>query len=151
MLHKTSDCFESIDLTTMYNSSTAAHTIHVIDLDIVMREHTTAGYFRQFLAPRSDPNLILGAIRRQLFHHRGAGRKNVVEFQGEKEGRTCYLPKILPAVYSVHSVVRGSWMYKRTAARQLLCKHCHSVISILTYLDTDRALGDPILHTCMFG
>ncbi|CAM9137690.1 unnamed protein product [Pylaiella littoralis] len=34
-----------------------------------------------FLAPRSDPNLILGAIRRQLFHHRGAGRKNVIEFQ----------------------------------------------------------------------
>ncbi|CAB1118614.1 unnamed protein product [Ectocarpus sp. CCAP 1310/34] len=35
----------------------------------------------QFLAPRSDPNIILAEVRRQLFHHRGAGRKNVIEFQ----------------------------------------------------------------------
>ncbi|CAM9722540.1 unnamed protein product, partial [Hapterophycus canaliculatus] len=36
-----------------------------------------------FLAPRSDPNIILAEIRRQLFHHRGAGRKNVIDFQAE--------------------------------------------------------------------
>lgn len=52
---------------------------------LLLLRGTTAGCFRQFLAPRSDPNLILGAIRRQLFHHRGAGRKNVVEFQGERK------------------------------------------------------------------
>lgn len=36
----------------------------------------------QFLAPRSNPDLILAAIRQQLFYHRGAGRQNVVAFQG---------------------------------------------------------------------
>lgn len=34
-----------------------------------------------FLAPRSNPDLILAAIRQQLFYHRGAGRQNVVAFQ----------------------------------------------------------------------
>lgn len=39
-------------------------------------------YCTQFLAPRSNPDLILAAIRQQLFYHRGAGRQNVVAFQG---------------------------------------------------------------------
>lgn len=34
-----------------------------------------------FLAPRGNTNLTLSAIRQQLFHHRGAGRRNVAAFE----------------------------------------------------------------------
>ncbi|CAM9994247.1 unnamed protein product, partial [Choristocarpus tenellus] len=34
-----------------------------------------------FLAPRDDATVILSKIRQQLFHHHGAGRQNVIDFE----------------------------------------------------------------------
>lgn len=63
----------------------------------------------QFLAPRSDPNIILAEIRRQLFHHRGAGRKNVIEFQG-------VLPDSMPTLR--YPIAALSWHTKRERERE---------------------------------
>lgn len=94
MLHKTSDCFESMDLTTVYNSSNRSLQ-YIYPLDI-----TSAGYFGSSwrLAPIriSSWELFEGSF---FTIEERAGRMSS-SFKVRKR-EACYLPKILPAVYSV--------------------------------------------------